>query len=265
MLGDVPTSVIKPPSSDANAMGIRKTDGEASFFFAIWNEAGISIASAPMFLTSAEATPTDPVSTSSCPRTRVTRRDTVLSARSMIPERCTAAEMTSAEPTMMTMSSEKPVNASLGLTMPSARLASSAMIATTSYRNRPHRKSAIIPTRVAIDRIWGSVIRRHNARNRYFLPAPIFAGRHYRAYLCGFVERRPRELGGEMGTPVTIETIGELLAIDRIRTSSTTYATRSGRFGDAPDDTGGRRRTRSRSGAARFYSRIRPTPTLRNT
>ncbi len=50
----------------------------------------------------------------------------------MIPERRTAAEITSAEPTMMTMSSEKPLNASFGLTMPSAMLASNARIAVTS-------------------------------------------------------------------------------------------------------------------------------------
>ena len=132
MLGEVPTSVISPPSSEANDIGIRNTDGEVLLFFAIWKAAGISIASAPTFLTNAEAKPTDAVSTSSCDRTRLTRFDTKASAISITPDRCTAADMTSAEPTMMTMSSEKPVNASFGLTMPSASAASSAMIAVTS-------------------------------------------------------------------------------------------------------------------------------------
>ena len=58
MLGDVPISVISPPSSEANAIGIRKADGEVSDFFAIWNAAGIIIASAPIFLTSADPRPT---------------------------------------------------------------------------------------------------------------------------------------------------------------------------------------------------------------
>ncbi len=102
------------------------------FFFAIEKAAGISIASAPTFLTSAEAMPTEAVSTSNCERTRFTRFETKASAISITPDRCTAADMTRAEPTMMTMSSEKPLNASLGLTMPSASAAKRAMIAVTS-------------------------------------------------------------------------------------------------------------------------------------
>jgi hypothetical protein len=132
MLGEVPTKVISPPSNEANDIGIRKTDGDALFFFAIWNAAGISIASAPTFLTSAEVTPTEAVSTNNCVRIRVTRPAISASARSTMPDRCTAAEITSAEPTMITMSSEKPVNASFGLTMPSASPASSASIAVIS-------------------------------------------------------------------------------------------------------------------------------------
>ena len=132
MLGEVPTSVISPPRRDANAIGIRKTDGLVSFFLAIWKAAGISMASAPTFLTSADATPTELVSSSNWERTRVTRRDTKLSATSIAPERCTAADMTSAEATMITMSSEKPLNASSGLTSPIATAASSAMIAVMS-------------------------------------------------------------------------------------------------------------------------------------
>ena len=132
MLGEVPTSVIRPPSSAAKDMGIRKTDGLTSFFFAICNEAGISMASAPMFLTIALATPTDPASTRSCDRTRVTRRPTRRSARSTTPERCTAAEMTSADPTITTMSSEKPLKASAGATIPTSSAARSEMMAVTS-------------------------------------------------------------------------------------------------------------------------------------
>src|SRR3546814_10820385 len=76
MLGEVPTSVISPPSSAANDIGIRKTEGGVLFFFAIWNAEGISIASAPTFLTSADAKPTEAVSTTSWVLTRLTRRET---------------------------------------------------------------------------------------------------------------------------------------------------------------------------------------------
>src|SRR3546814_20075668 len=57
------------------------------------------------------------------------------------------------------MLEEEPVKASWGLTMPSASAAISARIAVTSERKRPHMKSAIMPTRVRIDSVCGSVIR----------------------------------------------------------------------------------------------------------
>ena len=47
-------------------------------------------------------------------------------------ERCTAADITNADPTMMTISSEKPLKAFFGSTMPSASAASNARIAVTS-------------------------------------------------------------------------------------------------------------------------------------
>ena len=82
---------------------------------AIWNATGISIASAPMFFTKADSTVTVP------PRYRDLRpwwsSDTGpmrCKTSSTIPERSTAALTKSAEPTMMTMSSQKPVNALSG-------------------------------------------------------------------------------------------------------------------------------------------------------
>ena len=132
MLGEVPISVISPPSSDANDIGIRKTDGEVFDFFAIWNATGISIATAPMFFTSAEAKPTLPVSTINWVLTLVVRRWINSISRSIAPDRWTAPESTSADPTMITMSSEKPRNASSGETTPTASAANSAMTATRS-------------------------------------------------------------------------------------------------------------------------------------
>src|SRR3546814_21094294 len=70
MLGEVTTSVISPPSSAANDIGLRKTEGGGLFFFAIWNAEGISIASAPTFLTSPDEKPTEELGRESC-RARV--------------------------------------------------------------------------------------------------------------------------------------------------------------------------------------------------
>ena len=54
MLGEVPIWVIRPPSSDAKAIGIRKVEGETPDRRANWKAIGIMIASAPMFLTNAD-------------------------------------------------------------------------------------------------------------------------------------------------------------------------------------------------------------------
>src|SRR3546814_11139784 len=94
MLGEVPTSVISPPSSAANDIGIRKTEGGVLFFFAIWSAEVISIASAPTFLTSADAKPTEAVSTTSWVLTRLTRRETRACALSITPARSPAHRST---------------------------------------------------------------------------------------------------------------------------------------------------------------------------
>jgi len=85
-----------------------------------------------MFLTKDDASATDVVSTSSCERTRVTRPAIQITTRSTTPERWTAADTTRALPTMITISSENPANASSGLTMPSASETSNARMAMTS-------------------------------------------------------------------------------------------------------------------------------------
>src|SRR3546814_8291851 len=59
ILGEVPTRVINPPSREPNDMGIRNTDGDAPDFRAILSADGIRMASAPIFLTSADRTVTE--------------------------------------------------------------------------------------------------------------------------------------------------------------------------------------------------------------
>ena len=68
MFGEVPICVIRPPSSEAKAMGIRNIDGETRDFRAIWKATGIIIASAPIFLMNAESTATIATRISSCTR-----------------------------------------------------------------------------------------------------------------------------------------------------------------------------------------------------
>ena len=58
MFGEVPISVIVPPSSEPKAIGISRQEGEVPVRRASWKATGISMASAPMFLTKAESTVT---------------------------------------------------------------------------------------------------------------------------------------------------------------------------------------------------------------
>ncbi len=132
MFGEVPIIVIVPPSSEPKAIGIRKYEGEIFVRRASWKATGISMASAPIFFTKPAISVTEPT------RSRITLRGesrkgaSFCSAASTMPERATDALTTSAEPTMMTISSLKPLNASSGGTMPTTTEVKSASIATTS-------------------------------------------------------------------------------------------------------------------------------------
>ena len=132
MLGEVPTSVTSPPRSEPKAIGIRNSEAETPERRARRKAAGISIASAPMFLTSAESTITAPTRIPSWPRTPPARADSRSISDSISPVRPIAALTTSALATMITMSSEKPLKARSGATVPAATEASSASIATRS-------------------------------------------------------------------------------------------------------------------------------------
>src|SRR3546814_16922353 len=99
-------------------MGIRNTDGDAPDFRAILSADGIRMASAPIFLTSADRTVTEDTNMVSCQRTRVTDAVRRASMDSMIPDRATAALRTSALPIMMMMSSLNPEKACLAGKVP---------------------------------------------------------------------------------------------------------------------------------------------------
>ncbi len=158
MLGDVPIWVISPPSSDANAIGIRKADGEALERLANWKAMGIMIASAPMFFTKADRTATTTTSRTSCARTEERFGAKRYTPNSIIPLRATPALTRSALPTIMTMSSLNPLKALSSGTTPTARASRSESAATTSYRKRPQMNAAIITAMTPTERICGHVI-----------------------------------------------------------------------------------------------------------
>ena len=132
MLGEVPTSVMVPPSNAPKDIGMSSEEGEVPVRRASWNAIGISMASAPIFLTKAESRVTEPARATIWRLMVVRYGPSQRTARSMTPDRATAALTTRALPTMMTMSSLNPLNALLAGTIPAASAASRASSATRS-------------------------------------------------------------------------------------------------------------------------------------
>ena len=66
IFGDVPTRVTMPPSSDPNDIGIKSEEGDVPLRRASWNAMGISMASAPTFLTNADNSVTEPTNATIC-------------------------------------------------------------------------------------------------------------------------------------------------------------------------------------------------------
>ena len=132
MLGEVPTRVTRPPTSEPKAMGISSMEGDVPPRRATWTATGRKMASAPMFFMKADRTVTPAVSAA-------TRAPVVLSAgsrrrtaRPIMPDLPTAALSTSAEATMTTTWSPKPAKALPGGTIPEAVAVSRASSATRS-------------------------------------------------------------------------------------------------------------------------------------
>ena len=132
MFGEVPISVIVPPSSEPNASGMSSSEGEQFERLAICSAIGIIIASAPMFFTNAESSVTAPTSTRICARGELMCGAIGCNASSMIPERATPALTISAPATMTTISSLKPLNAWSAGTTPISTATSNDTPATRS-------------------------------------------------------------------------------------------------------------------------------------
>ena len=132
MLGEVPISVTSPPSSEAKAIGISRAEGGVPVRRASCKATGMKMASAPIFFVTTEAAMTAATSAGTCVLTLVRCGSSGRIRHSTAPDRATAALTSSAEATMMTMSSLKPVKAASAGTMPVTRPASRASIATRS-------------------------------------------------------------------------------------------------------------------------------------
>jgi hypothetical protein len=97
MFGNVPISVIRPPSSEPNDIGISSFDTGVPVLRSSWKATGMNIASAPMFFTRAETSVTEETSTTTWRLMVVRNGRTPRNRTSTTPDRATAALTTSAE------------------------------------------------------------------------------------------------------------------------------------------------------------------------
>ncbi len=68
MLVEVPTSVTRPPISEAKDIGIRRSEAGVPVLRPSWSATGMKIASAPMFLVKTDRPITAPASAGTCRR-----------------------------------------------------------------------------------------------------------------------------------------------------------------------------------------------------
>ena len=132
MLGEVPTRVTMPPTSEPNAIGISSLDGELPVRRASCMATGMKIASAPTFLVTMDSSVVATTRAGTCRASVFRWGSSGRISSSTTPDRAIAELTTRAQATMMTTSSAKPWNAWAGLTMPQSTLASKAMSATRS-------------------------------------------------------------------------------------------------------------------------------------
>ncbi len=145
MLGEVPTRVQMPPSSEAKDIGISTRDGATPIRRAAFSAEGISMARAPMFLVVSDRPVTEKTRAGTSPWAVWKRRSSGCMSRSTTPERAMAALMIRAEAMITTTSLLKPSKAVFTGTTPMAIPTSSVTRETTSYRKRPQMKTRIAP------------------------------------------------------------------------------------------------------------------------
>ena len=132
MLGGVPTSVTRPPSSEAKASGIRTTEGRFPAWRAIRSAVGISTASAPTLLMNAESPAATPEVAAICRVGDVPARVSQRATTSTAPEFCSPRLTTSTAATVTTAGWPNPANARSPEMTPPSTSASSARSATAS-------------------------------------------------------------------------------------------------------------------------------------
>ena len=132
MLVEVPTSVTRPPSSEANDIGIRSRETEVPVRRDSRCATGIRIASAPTFLVAIESSAVTAAITGTWLRSVFSRSSNGLSATSTTPLFWKAALTTSAEAMITTTSLLKPSKACSAGTTPISTPVSTEPSATTS-------------------------------------------------------------------------------------------------------------------------------------
>jgi len=132
IFGEVPTSVIVPPISDAKLIGIRKREGERPLRRAVWIATGRKMPSVPTFLISADKKATTVASAPTCSVVVGVRLSRARIPVSRMRDRA-MARLTINTDAMMTMTGwANPSNALSCLTTPVRTAASNAAMATTS-------------------------------------------------------------------------------------------------------------------------------------
>ncbi len=132
MFGEVPIIVARPPSNEPNDSGISSWEGGVRLRLPICRAIGRKMASAPTFLMKADKKVTVDTMTGTCTLRFLRWRAIGRISLSTTPERLIAALTTRTEPTMMTMSSLKPLKARSSGTMPTITAANSDVTATRS-------------------------------------------------------------------------------------------------------------------------------------
>ncbi len=130
--------MTRPPSIEADAIGISSADGAVLMRQASCSTTGMKIASAPRFLVAIDSSITDSTSTGTC----TVRRHGVICriAASMRPDLAMAALTAKAAAMMMTTSSKKPFKVLRAGTTPIATPTTRAAMATKSSGWRSQMK-----------------------------------------------------------------------------------------------------------------------------
>ncbi len=148
-LGGVPISVVMPPRMVPKASGISTWPGGSFRRCASLMATGISRAMAPTLFMKADSSAPTPISAARLSTGPALSGRARRASTSTAPEVCSARLMMSMQATVITAGWPKPWKACAGSTSPVRTQASSALTATRSWRQRPHRNRPTTRPRIA--------------------------------------------------------------------------------------------------------------------